>query len=126
MLIQLGNHQFNVEFGYNELRQIREWQWGEVSRFGQTPLLQFTGKVREIRFTGTYWNYTADGDAPADISDIADAHAPVGLTDDLGHFYGFWVIVSLHETDQHFARKKKRGIRTDWELTIKYYGEQAA
>ena len=123
MLVQLGDFQFDVDFGYNELRRIREWNWGEVPIFGNDPRLQFTGKSREFRFIGTYYNYTGDGDAPADLIAIGDDKKPFGLTDDLGNFYGFWVLVSINETEQGFAREKKKGIRTDWELTLKYYGE---
>ena len=124
MIIQLGAFQFSVDFGYNELRRIREWNWGEIPIVGSDPLLQFTGKAREIRFVGVYWNYTAEGDAPESLVNIGDTGEPFPLTDDMGNFHGYWAITSMHETEQHFARQKKKGIRTDWEVTLKYYGQR--
>lgn len=123
MLIQLGQFQFSVKFGYNSLERTRQWEWSEVPIISDDPILQFSGRTREISFEGTYWEYRGDGDEVEALEQIADNASPLGLTDDRGHFYGFWVISSLSRTERHFRREQKLGLRTDWNLRLKFYGD---
>ena len=125
MIIQIGDHQWNVNFGYNALEWTRSYTWAGVPILGNYPNLQFTAKSREIAFSGAYWNYVADADAPADIEAIADEAKPMGMTDDLGNFYGYWVIVSITKSEEHFRPGQKTGLRTEFDVRMRYYGEEA-
>ena len=102
MIIQLGDMQFNVTFGYNAISWALDWDWAEIPIFENHPALQFTGKTRELNFDGVYWNYTAEGDATEALEQIADEAKPLSLTDDLGNFYGFFVVTSLKKNEEHF------------------------
>ena len=80
MIVQLGPHQFDVDFGYSSLEKTRRWDWEGVPIIGDDPILHYSGRTREISFTGDYWNYiAADDDAPLDLADLADRAEPQGL-----------------------------------------------
>lgn len=125
MLVQLGNFQFNVDFGYNSLQKTRKWEWGAVPIIGDDPILHYSGRSREISFEGTYWTYAGEGDAPLSLEELADRAAPLGLTDDLGNFYGFWVVTEISRAEEHFRAEQKLGLNTRWNLRLMFYGDTA-
>ena len=122
MIVQLGQVQFNVDFGYEALERVRNWNWEPVEIIGDDPILHYTGRTREFSFEGTHWNYAAFADAPLDLETLGDSEEPHALTDDLGNFYGFWAIVSVTRAERHFRRRQKTGLETKWQLRLKYYG----
>lgn len=123
MIVQLGLVQFDVNFGYETLEQTRRWVWSNVDVIGDYPILQFAGKTAELSFQGTYYNYVADADAPIQLEELAEAGESHGLTDDLGNFYGFWVITALSRAERFFRAEQKTGLQTRWNLTLQYYGK---
>lgn len=124
MIVQLGAVQFTAnELGYDTLEKVRNWEWTGVDIIGDYPILQFTGKTAELNLEGVVWTYSANDDTPKDLVDLADDAEPQGLTDDLGNFYGFWVIVSLSRAERHFRAEQKLGLNTRWNLRLRYYGE---
>ena len=122
MLVQLGSIQFNTNFGYDTLDNVKRWIWEEVGVINDHPALQFAGKSAELSFSGTYFNYAKSGDAPKAVEDLAEKTEPLGLTDDLGNFYGFWVITELSRAESFFRPEQKTGIQTQWNLRLRYYG----
>ena len=47
MILQIGNHQFDVDMSYETLeRKVSAWEWGEVPIVGDYPILQNVRKVR--------------------------------------------------------------------------------
>ena len=123
MIVQLGQLQFDVDFGYNDLEKTRRWDWTGVPIIGDDPILHYSGRTREISFDGTYWNYIADDDTPLDLEELGDSAEPQGLTDDRGNFYGFWCIASLSRAERYFRPEQKIGLETRWNLRLKFYGD---
>ena len=105
------------------MEKVRQWNWDGVDIIGDDPILHYSGRTREISFEGDYWTYQGTADAPTDLETLADEAEPLGLTDDLGNFYGFWVIVSLSRAERHFRADQVLGLETRWQLRLKYYGD---
>ena len=40
MILQIGNHQFDIDLSYETLERAASWEWGEVPIVGDYPILQ--------------------------------------------------------------------------------------
>ena len=130
MITQIGDFQFQIlpdALGYNALERVRQWQWEGIPIIADDPILHFSGRTREIGFTGTYWTYQGNDDPFTAIEELADKDPPepLGVTDDNGVFYGFWVISSLTRSEQHFRQTQTLGLNSEWNLRLMYYGDTA-
>lgn len=124
MVLQIGSHQFEVNFSYETLERMTRWRWEEVPIIGSTPLLQYSGKDSPtMTFRGTWFNYTANNDRVQSIEALADEAEPLAVTGDQGFFYGTWVITGLQRNEEIFRPGQHSAIRTDWIISMKYYGE---
>ena len=53
MILQIGNHQFDVDMSYETLERVSAWEWGEVPIVGDYPILQNVRKsAPTLSFTG--------------------------------------------------------------------------
>ena len=92
---------------------------------GDFPILQFAGKdTPSITFSGDWWNYRASGDEVQTLEDLANETEPMPLTGDNGRFYGFFVIEQLRRRESFFRPGQVTGIKSEWTLTLKFYGEK--
>ena len=128
MILQLGNFQFEVNnadgISYQTLERAAAWKWEEVPIAGDYPILQLAGKESPtITFNGVWFNYYATTDKVQTIEDLANETQPLALTGDDGHFYGFWVIVSLRRSEEVFRPGQRSAIKTGWTLSLKFYGK---
>ena len=124
MIVQIGSFQFNIEASYDTLSKESSWEWAEIGILENAPSLQLTGKAAErITLSGTFFNYEKTGDYAESLYDLADAGEALGLTDDSGVFYGFWVVESLKRTGTIFRKEQEAAIKTTWELSLKKYGD---
>ena len=125
MIVQLGNFQFSTNMSYDVLDRVSGWRWESVPIIGDYPILQFAGKeTPSITFSGDWWNYVATGDEVQTLEDLANETEPLPLTSDQGFFYGFFVIESLRRREEFFRPGQHSAIKTEWTLTIKFYGEK--
>ena len=68
MILQIGNHQFDVDMSYETLERVSAWEWGEVPIVGDYPILQNVRKsAPTLSFTGLWFNYVATGDRVQDL-----------------------------------------------------------
>ena len=125
MIIQVGSVQFDVDFGYETLELARRYNWGSVEVVGDHPNLQFTGKSMVLDFSGVRFEYGAFGDAVASLEELAERAEPVGVTDDQGSWYGYWVILEVTRLEDSFRRRQKTGIRTRWNLRMQFYADSS-
>lgn len=128
MILQLGNFQFEVHdpngISYQTLERASAWKWEEVPIAGDYPILQLGGKESPtITFNGVWFNYYAATDKVQSIEDLGNETEPLALTGDDGHFYGFWVIVSLRRSEDVFRPGQRSAIKTEWTVSLKFYGK---
>ena len=124
MILQIGNHQFDVDMSYETLERAASWEWGEVSIVGDYPILQNVRKhAPTLSFTGQWFNYVATGDRVQALEDMANEGEPLSVTSDQGFFYGFWVIESLQRNEAVFRPGQHSAIKTEWTLVLKFYGQ---
>ena len=124
MIIQLGQHQFDTELGYETLERMSAWRWAEVPIIEDYPILQFAHKeAPTITFSGQYFNYVATGDRVESLEDLGNETEPLPLTGDDGVFYGFWVVTSLRRRESIFRPGQQSAIQNAWTLSLTYYGE---
>ena len=126
MILQLGGEiQFSTHHSYEILSRMTAWRWEEVQIVGSTPLLQYAGKNSPtLTFSGTRWEYTAQGDAVEQFETLADSAKPFPLTGDTGRYYGLWTITELRRDEEIFRPGQISAVSTAWTLTLKYYGER--
>ena len=123
MILQIGNHQFDVDMSYETLERVSTWEWSEVAIVGDYPILQNVRKsAPTISFTGLWFNYVATGDRVQDLEDLANTGEPLSVTSDQGFFFGFWVIESLRRSEAVFRPGQHSAIKNEWTLSLKFFG----
>ena len=124
MILVIGSLTFDVDLSYQTLQRATQWRHEEVPIVGTTPLLQYSGKnPPTLEFRGTWWNYRSKGDRVESIEALADAGEPLSVTHDSGEYLGLWVITGLVRDSEVFRPGQVSGIRTDFTISMKYYGE---
>ena len=122
-ILQIGQHQWGTELGYDQLEKISQWKWPEIPIVGSTPLLHYAGKESpSITFEGTYFNYAAVGDRVESLEALGDAAVPHSVTGENGRFYGFFVVTNLRRLEETFRFGQESAPKNRYSLTLKYYG----
>lgn len=125
MILQIGNHQFDIDLSYETLERAAAWEWGEVPIVGDYPILQNVRKESPtLTFTGQWFNYVATGDRVQNLEDLGNEGEPLAVTGDTGFFYGFWVIQSLRRAEEVFRPGQHSAIKTQWTLSLKFFGDK--
>lgn len=106
VMMQLGEYQFAIAAAaYQELRRTSEWRWPSQDRFGQRPVLQFTGPGEDsISLQGVIFPEWNGGTGQLDaMRGMADQGEALPLVDGNGSSMGQWVIASIEEGQTVFA-----------------------
>lgn len=106
VMMQLGAFQFGVATAaYQELTRSTAWRWPTQERFGQRPVLQFTGPDAEtISLPGVIYGEWSGGTGQLDaMRALGEAGEPLQLVDGNGGAMGQWVITKVDEGQTIFA-----------------------
>lgn len=90
---------------FQEISRSNEWKWPSQERFGQSPLLQFTGKGDEtITLPGVIYPEWRGGVGQIDaMRAIAEEGEPQVLIDGRGNILGLYVATNISETQSTFG-----------------------
>jgi len=106
VMMQLGGFQFGIPTAaYQELQRTTEWRWPTQERFGQMPVLQFTGPGADtMSLTGVIFPEWNGGVVQLDaLRALGDAGTPHALVGGNGASLGQWVVESVDEGQTVFA-----------------------
>lgn len=134
-MLTLGDFHFSVdEVAYQNIQRASSWRWAEQQRFGQSDLLQYTGKgAMQISFDGEVYT---DRQRPALRADrlyigtkplktlgvLGDSAEPLLMVSGTGEIMGYWVVTGFNDSADRFLMA---GIprHQKFNMTIKYYGD---
>lgn len=128
VMMQLGSFQFGIATAaYQELNRSTAWRWPTQERFGQRPVLQFTGPDAEtISLPGVIFGEWSGGTGQLDaMRAMGEAGEPLELVDGNGGTMGRWVIISVDEGQTVFAAN---GVprRQEFTLELKRFHDDGA
>ncbi|MFY9810815.1 phage tail protein [Aquabacterium sp.] len=106
VMLSLGTYQFSIDTAaYQQFERTTEHQWAEQARFGQGPLLQYTGFAAEkIRLDGVIYPRFRGGLTQLDrMRNEAGKGVPFTLISALGYVLGDFVIEKVTERQSEFA-----------------------
>jgi phage tail protein len=107
VMLQLGPYQFSVNSAaYQEFQRTTEYRWAAQSRVGAHDALQFTGFGSDsIELSGVIYPFHRGGLGQLDrMRAAASIGFPLPLVSGRGRVLGLWVIESVSEGQQVFAR----------------------
>jgi len=107
IMLKLGPYAFGIDTAaYQQLSRATRYSWAAQQRVGTHDALQFTGYGEDaITLTGRIYPGWRGG--PNQIRDMRDQAAqgePLLLVDGNGFVHGRWVILSIEEQADTFAR----------------------
>ncbi|MEB5748651.1 phage tail protein [Leclercia adecarboxylata] len=112
---------------YSNLQRSDEWRWVEQTRFGKNDALQYTGRPNPIiTLAGKTHAYFMDGVGIGQIEllrQLGNNYTPLQLVTGAGEVMGYWVILTLTETQSSFLMKGAPK-EQEFSLTLKYYGDR--
>lgn len=126
VMMKLGSFKFSIyTAAYQQLTRTYGWVWGSTNRFGNTSILQYTGKDNPtINLPGViYPEFENVGtEQIKELVALGDAAKPHLMTSGLGDVMGYWVVTGLRETeDKHIAAGIP--IKQTFSLDLKFYGQ---
>lgn len=106
VMMQLGSFQFMLSTAvYQELQRSTEWRWPSQDRFGEMPVLQYTGPGADtITLPGVIFPEWNGGVVQLDaMRALGDAGQPHPLVAGNGASMGRWVVERVDEGQTVFA-----------------------
>lgn len=107
---------------FQELRRSKSWSWPSQERFGQSPILQYTGEGDEtLVLPGVIYPEWRGGLGQInEMRDIANEATPQALIDGRGNILGLWVATDISEVQTIFGGF---GIprKQEFTLSLKYF-----
>lgn len=119
VMMQLGFLQFSLDnAAYQRLSRSSEYRWASQSRIGSNDALQFTGYGPEtIEIGGVIYPHFKGGLRQLDKMRLqASLGLPLPLVSGAGRVLGLWVIETIYEGQEIFA---KQGIPLKQEFTMR-------
>lgn len=101
-----GRYAFGISnAAFQELQRTNEWRWPSQERYGQSPLLQYTGDGDEvITLPGVIYTSWRGGTGQLDeMRALADESTPQMFIDGRGNIRGLFVATNITETQSTFA-----------------------
>lgn len=124
VMMQLGGYQFSIDnAAYQSLTRSTEYRWARQAQIGSHDALQFTGYgTDKIDLEGVIYPHFRGGVGQIDkMRAQAGLGLPMPLVSGSGKILGLWVITSIGEGQEIFA---KAGVprRQTFTLGIEKYG----
>lgn len=125
IMLQLGAYPFGIDTAaYQQLSRATRYNWAAQQRVGNHDALQFTGYGEDIiTLTGRiYPGWRGGVNQISDMRDQAAEGKPLLLVDGNGYVHGRWVMLSIEEQDDTFARA---GVprRQQFTLQMRFYDD---
>lgn len=134
-LIALGDFRFSIGMAeYDMLRRSLNINWSKTDVIAGRPNYQFSGISDEsLSINGAVFNYRqniSQFDSPVmqtgvdqvtQLREQALKGQPLRLTLDTGRSLGYWVIVSVIETQSHFIQTAP--LKQAFDIQLKFYGD---
>lgn len=108
---------------YSELKRTAKAVWSGVSRLGNYPAQQHTGREETLRIRGTVYGATGAGQHQLrTLRSVLDAAQPLPLVTAAGDHLGRWVLASVEETQTKFL---PGGVprKQAYDLELKFYDD---
>ena len=132
VMLALGDYRFSIATAaYQSLVRTQSWNWTEIARVGQEPVLQLTGKTSPtITLQGTiYPEFRGGFTQVTEMTAEAEKGTPLDLLGfdsngelNTGVYIGQWVILAIGESHRVFrANGSPRAI--EFTITLKRYAE---
>lgn len=128
VMMKLGAFSFGIDTAaYQQLMRSTQYRWSAQTRVGNHDALQFTGYGEDtITLTGRIYPGWRGGTGQVqDLRDEAAKGEPQLMVDGNGYIHGRWVVTSIEEQADVFARA---GVprRQQFTLQARYFDDGPA
>lgn len=125
VLLAIGTFKFTVGVSsFSSLSRKASFKWRDISRFGQSPVQQFTGiDPSTIELQGTsYQSYSGAAalEIFSSLTEIASKGEPLSIVSQDGKNLGLWVIESVSADESSFL-KDGTPRKVDFKMGLKKY-----
>jgi len=125
-MMKLGRYTFGVDTAaFQSFSRQSQYSWASQERIGREPALQYSGPGQDkVTLPGVMLPVYAGGLGQLDEMRTQAAQGqPLLMIDGRGGIHGYWVILSIRETQKHFL---SGGVprRVDFSLELQYHGER--